>query len=88
MSQQTSFREEFEVSTNQVVEKVKELLHEGNIRRIIIRQNGRTIVELPVTFAAIGVIIAPLLVVAGSIAALATNCTIVVERTGDPSQQQ
>lgn len=88
MSQQTSFKEEFEVSANQVVDKVKELLHEGNVHRILIRQNGRTILELPVTFAAIGVIIAPLLAAAGSIAALATNCTIVVERVNDPNQQQ
>jgi hypothetical protein len=63
-----------------LVDKVKELLHEGNIRRIVIKQDGQTVMELPLTIAAVGIIVAPVLAAVGAFAALATNCSIVVER--------
>ena len=72
--------EEFKVSGSELVEKVKELFHEGNIRRIVIKQDGRTVMELPLTIAAVGVIVAPVVAAVGAFAALATNCSIVVER--------
>ncbi len=72
--------EEFEVSGNQLVDKVKELVHQGNIRRIVIRQDGRTIMELPMTIAAVGTVFAPVLAAVGAFAALITSCTIAVER--------
>jgi len=62
------------------VDKVKELIHEGNIRRIVIRQDGRSVMELPLTVAAVGTVLAPVLAAVGAFAALATNCSIVVER--------
>ena len=67
--------EEFKVAGSEIVDKVKELLHEGNVRRIVIRQDGRTVFELPLTIAAVGVIAAPVLAAIGAFAALATNCT-------------
>jgi hypothetical protein len=73
-------REEFKVSGSELVEKVKELFHEGNIRRIVIKQDGKTVMELPLTIAAVGVIVAPVVAAVGAFAALATNCSIVVER--------
>ncbi len=73
-------REEFQVSGSQLVDKVKELVHEGNTRRIVIKQEGETIMELPLTVAAVGVVFAPVLAAIGAFAALVTNCTIVVER--------
>jgi len=73
-------REEFKVSGSQLIDKVKELLHEGNIRRISIKQDGNTIVELPLTVAAVGAVLAPMLAAVGAIAALVSNCSITVER--------
>ncbi|MEN6478518.1 MAG: DUF4342 domain-containing protein [Anaerolineales bacterium] len=72
--------EEFKVAGSEIVDKVKELLHEGNIRRIVIKQEGRTVLELPLTIAAVGVIVAPVLAAVGAFAALATDCSIAVER--------
>jgi len=73
-------REEFKVSGSELVEKIKSLIHEGNIRRIVIKQDGNTVMELPLTVAAVGVVLAPVLAAVGAFAALATNCSIVVER--------
>ncbi|MBC7257562.1 MAG: DUF4342 domain-containing protein [Chloroflexi bacterium] len=73
-------REEFKVSGSELVEKIKSLIHEGNIRRIVIKQDGNTVMELPLTIAAVGVVLAPVLAAVGAFAALATNCSIVVER--------
>ena len=80
MSEQRSGPEEFKVSGGQLVDKVKELLHEGNIRRIQIKHEGRVVLEIPLTVAALGVLVAPVLAAVGAFAALATECTIVVER--------
>jgi DNA-binding Lrp family transcriptional regulator len=73
-------REEMKVSGAELVEKVKQLLHEGNIRRIVIKQDGRTVMELPLTIAAVGVVVAPVLAAIGAFAALVSSCSIVVER--------
>lgn len=74
-------KEEFTVSSDNLIEKVKELLHEGNVTRIIVKEeSGKTLLEIPVTVGVIGVVIAPWLAALGVIAALATNCKIVVER--------
>lgn len=80
MDEQKVKSEEFKLSGSQLIDKVKELLHEGNIRRISIKQDGNTIIELPLTIAAVGVVLAPTLAAVGAIAALVTNCSIVVER--------
>lgn len=84
MSEQRPNPEEFRVSGAQLVDKVKELIHEGNIRRIQIKHEGRTVLEIPLTVAAVGVVVAPVLAALGAFAALATECTIVVERV-EPS---
>jgi len=73
--------EEFQVSADDLISRVKELIREGNIRRIIIRnEKEEKIIEFPVTGGVIGAIIAPQLAALGAIAALATRCTIAVER--------
>jgi DNA-binding Lrp family transcriptional regulator len=72
--------EELRVSGSQLVDKVKELIHEGNIRRIVIKQDGRSVMELPLTVAAVGVVLAPVLAAVGAFAALVSNASIVVER--------
>jgi uncharacterized membrane protein YvbJ len=74
-------REEFSVSSKDLGEKIQQLLHEGNVTRIIVKDmKGKVLLEIPVTVGVIGAVIAPWLVALGVIAALATNCTIVVER--------
>ena len=72
--------EEFKVSGGQLVDKVKELIHEGNVRRIVIKQDGKTLLEIPLTIAVVGAVLAPILAAVGALAALITDCTIRVER--------
>ncbi|HVN06491.1 MAG TPA: DUF4342 domain-containing protein [Bryobacteraceae bacterium] len=73
--------EEFKVLGKELVDKVQELIHEGNVRRIIIRDDhGHTFMEIPLTVAAIGVIAAPVVAAVGAIAAHMAHFTIVVER--------
>jgi hypothetical protein len=73
--------EEFKVLGKELVDKVQELIHEGNIRRIIIRdEHGHTFIEIPLTVAAIGAVLAPVLAAVGAIAAHLAHFTIVVER--------
>lgn len=72
--------EEFEVAANELGAQIEKLLHEGNIRRIVVKKDGNTIMEVPLTVAAIGVIAAPVLAAIGGLAALVGKYTIVVER--------
>lgn len=73
--------QEYTVSGNNLVDRVKELLHEGNVTRIIIKDEaGKTLLEIPVTVGVVGIVLAPWLAALGVIAALVTNCKIVVER--------
>jgi len=73
--------QEFTISGDEVVAKVKELIHEGNIRRLIIKnEDGRTMLEIPLTLGLVGAALLPVLAAIGAAAAIATRCTIVVER--------
>lgn len=73
--------EEYSVSSDNLIERVKELLHEGNVTRIIVKnEKGDTLLEIPATIGVIGVVLVPWLAALGAIAALATRCKIVVER--------
>jgi hypothetical protein len=78
---QATFKESFKVAAGQLVDAVKKLLHEGNVRRIVIKQDGRTIAEFPVTVGVVGAIMAPVLAAVGALAAVLTECTIEVERS-------
>ena len=74
-------REEFSVSASNLVDRVKELLHEGNVTRVIVKdEKGKVLLEIPATVGVIGVVLVPWLAALGVIAALVTNCKIVVER--------
>lgn len=74
-------KEEFKVNGEELLKKVKQLIAEGNVRRLTIRdKEGETLVELPLTIGVIGAVLAPMLAAVGAIAALVTECTIVVER--------
>jgi hypothetical protein len=73
--------EEFRLEGEKLIAKVKELLHEGNIHRIIIKdKEGKTVMEIPMTLGVVGVLIAPQLAAIGAIAALLTEATLVVEK--------
>ncbi|QQR52239.1 DUF4342 domain-containing protein [bacterium] len=81
-------KEEFKVSGEQLLAQVKRLIAEGNVRRITIKnKDGKTIVELPLTLGVVGAVLAPPLAAVGAIAALVTECSIVVERdTSEPTE--
>jgi len=71
--------EQFKVYGHEVLQKIKELIKKGNIQRIIIKnEKGKVMMEIPVTFAAVGVLVAPILAAVGALAALVNSCTIEV----------
>jgi hypothetical protein len=80
MAEERTFWETIKVEGGELLEKVKSLIREGNVRRIIIRQDDRSVAEFPLTVGVIGAVAAPILAAVGALAALLTNCSIVVER--------
>ena len=83
-----TMKQKFTVSGSQLVDKVKQLVHEGNIRKVRLIHKGNTIIEIPLTVgasaAAIGILAAPVLAALGAFAALVTECTIEVEKIEKP----
>jgi hypothetical protein len=76
--------EEFRLNGGEILNKVKEIIHQGNARRIILKdENGKTFLEIPLTVGVVGAIVAPILAAVGAVAALASNLTIIVEKTED-----
>src|SRR3989337_391478 len=74
-------REEYSVSGSNLIDRVRELLHEGNVTKVIVKDDrGKVLLEIPATVGVVGAVLAPWLVALGVIAALVTNCKIVVER--------
>ncbi len=80
---QESFRtEEFRVKGEELLAQIKKLIHEGNIRRVIIKdKDGKTVMEIPMTLGVVGALVAPQLAAIGAIAALVTEATVVVEKS-------
>lgn len=79
-------KEEFKVNGEELLGKVKQIIKEGNVRRISVKnKDGKTIIELPLTIGVVGAALAPILAAIGAIAALVTECTIVVERDEEPT---
>lgn len=74
-------KETFQLQGGQVLDKVRQLLHEGNVRQITVKQHGKTVAEFPLTVGVVGTIFAPILAAIGALAALLAECTIEVERT-------
>jgi uncharacterized protein DUF4342 len=82
METMKSIFEEIKVLGNELADKVRSLIHEGNVRRIIIKnEQGHTFVEIPVSVAAVGAVFAPVLAAVGALAAMAAKFTIVVEKS-------
>jgi Domain of unknown function (DUF4342) len=81
MSEERVHTEEFKVNGEKLIAKIKEVLHEGNIRRIIIKdKEGKTVMEIPLTLGVVGALLAPTLAAIGAVAALVTEATVVVEK--------
>jgi hypothetical protein len=84
--------EKYTIDGSQVLAKVKQLVHEGNIRRVRLIHEGRTIIDIPLSIGAsaavVGIIAAPALAAIGAAAALLTECTLEVEKVGDSKQQK
>lgn len=73
--------DEYKVSGKDLLNRVEQLLHEGNVTRLIVKDDtGKTLLEIPATIGVLGVVLAPWLAALGVIATLVTNCTLVVER--------
>ncbi len=83
-NQEQGRHQEYHVQGSNLVEKVKELIHEGNVRDIIITHEGHSVVHFPVTVGVVGALIAPQLAALGAIGALLTHCTIEVVRNDQP----
>lgn len=83
--QYKTYVEELQVMGEQLLGKVQELIHEGNVRRIIIKQEGRTVVEFPLSIGVVGAILAPTLAAIGAIGALLAQCSIEIVRSEEPA---
>ena len=75
-----TFWETLKAEGDAVVDAVKELIHKGNVRRVVIRHQGRTVAEFPLTAGVVGAMLAPMLAAIGAIVAVAKDCTIHVEQ--------
>ena len=74
--------EEFKIEGGKVLDKIKELIHQGNIRRIILKnEDGKTLIEIPLTLGLVGAALLPIFAAVGALAALVTRMTLVVEKT-------
>lgn len=81
----SSESKEFKVSSSDLLEKMKELVHQGNVRHILIKNEaGKTLIEIPLTMGILGVALIPAYAAVAAIAALAVKCTIEVKTTEDP----
>jgi len=84
-----NYKEEFRVKGEELVEKVKQLIHEGNVRKLIIKdEDGKVYLEIPVTFGIIGALIAPMLAAVGAVAALVANLRVEVVRNEEPPAEK
>jgi hypothetical protein len=81
MTEEKIYTEEFEVNGEELLSKIKELAHQGNIRRVIIRnEEGRNLIDVPLTFGIVGALLVPQLAAIGAIAALLSHGSILVEK--------
>jgi hypothetical protein len=75
-----TYSESFKAGTDALMDKLKELIHEGNVRRVVVEHGGRTIAEFPLTVGVVGAVLAPVVAAIGALVALLKDCTIHVER--------
>ena len=78
-----TFWESFKAESENAFERLKQLVHEGNVRRVVVKHEGRTVAEFPLTAGVVGAVLAPVVAAIGAIVALMKDCTIEVERAQD-----
>jgi hypothetical protein len=83
-----TFWESVKAEGGNVVEDVKRLIHEGNVRRVVVKHQGRTVAEFPLTAGVVGAVLAPVLAAIAALVALLKDCTIEVERTQDVTAEE
>jgi hypothetical protein len=82
-----TWTEEFKVTGGEIINKIKELIHEGNIRKIILKdEEGKTFLEIPLTIGLVGALVVPVWAAIGAIAALVSKLTIIVEKAEEPKK--
>ena len=72
--------ETFKVEGQNIIDKLKDLIHEGNVRRVVVQHEGRTVAEFPLTAGVVGAVLAPVVAAIGTLVALLKDCTIQIER--------
>ena len=83
------YREQLAVQGEHLADKVKDLIHEGNVRRLIVKQGGHTVIEIPVTWGVIGAALSPTLAAVAAIGLMVSDCTLEIVRTTEgPDQPQ
>jgi D-aminopeptidase len=82
-----TFWESFKAESEGVIEKLKALIHEGNVRRVVIQHQGRSVAEFPLTAGVVGALLAPVVAAIGAIVALLKDCTIQVERVDSAARE-
>jgi hypothetical protein len=86
MTESTSRCEEFQFSGDTLLAKIKEIIREGNIRRVVIKnEDGRVLIDIPLTIGVVGTLVAPQLAAIGAIAALVLRGSIVIEKETPPA---
>ena len=80
-----TFCESFKAEGENAAERVKQIVHEGNVRRVVVKHEGRTVAEFPLTAGVVGAVLAPVLAAIGALVALMEDCTIEIERVRDRS---
>jgi D-aminopeptidase len=80
--------ESIKFDSESIMDRIKNLIHEGNVRRVVIQHQGRTVAEFPLTAGVVGAVLAPVVAAIGALVALLKDCTIQVERTESQSQQK
>jgi len=80
-----TWREKIEGTTDQILAQIKRLIDEGNVRRVVVKQQGRVIAEFPLTVGVVGTVIAPVAAAIGALTAVLAECSIEVEKTSAPA---
>jgi hypothetical protein len=83
--EQRTWREKIEGTTDQILAQIKRLIDEGNVRRVLVKQQGKIIAEFPLTVGVVGTVIAPVAAALGALTAVLADCSIEVEKTGSPA---
>ena len=83
-----TFWESFKAEGENAADKVKQIVHEGNVRRVVVKHEGRTVAEFPLTAGVVGAVLAPVLAAIGALVALMKDCTIEMERTKESAPKE